>query len=82
MDRVEIVSIHQKFGKQCYESKANCSFISFKHQQWEKSNQHLANFIQTKTKPHIFYMPKKQTPETEKRLKETKDKYLSKFKNE
>ena len=53
--------------------------FSEQHQQWEKSNQYLANFIQTKTKPHLFYMPNKLTPETEKRLKETKDKYLSKL---
>ncbi|RWS04300.1 pinin-like protein [Dinothrombium tinctorium] len=45
------------------------------HQEWEKSHQFLGGFIQTKTKPHIFYMPIKHLPETEKRLKETKDKY-------
>lgn len=45
------------------------------HQDWERSHQHLGNFIQTKTKPHIFYLPAKHYPESEKRLQETKDKY-------
>ncbi|CAG2115008.1 unnamed protein product [Medioppia subpectinata] len=45
------------------------------HQEWERSHQHLSNYIQTKTKPNLFYLPTKHTPETEKRLQETKDKY-------
>jgi len=45
------------------------------HQEWERSHQHLSNYIQTKTKPNLFYLPAKHTPETEKRLQETKDKY-------
>ncbi|XP_054152947.1 pinin-like isoform X2 [Oppia nitens] len=45
------------------------------HREWERSHQHLSNYIQTKTKPNIFYLPAKQTPETEKRLQESKDKY-------
>lgn len=45
------------------------------HEQWEKSQAPLSSFIQTKAKPCIFYLPKKMTPESEKRLKDTKDKY-------
>lgn len=44
-------------------------------EQWEKSQAPLSSFIQTKCKPCLFYLPKKMTPETEKRLKDTKDKY-------
>lgn len=44
------------------------------HEHWEKTQQPLSSFIQTKSKPCIFYLPKKMTPETEKRLKDTKDK--------
>lgn len=82
MERVEIVSLRLCFPifKQLHTKFANrLHSLEQQHQQWEKSNQHLANFIQTKTKPHIFYLPNKLTPETEKRLKETRDKYLSKF---
>lgn len=42
---------------------------------WEKSQAPLSSFIQTKAKPCIFYLPKKMTPESEKKLKDTKDKY-------
>lgn len=45
------------------------------HEQWEKSQAPLSAFIQTKAKPCIFYLPRKMTPESEKRLKDTKDKY-------
>jgi pinin len=45
------------------------------HQDWERSHQHLGSFIRTRTKPYIFYMPKKLTSETEKRLTETKETY-------
>lgn len=38
----------------------------------------MSHFIQTKTKPHIFYLPSKHTPESERRLQETKDKYRCK----
>lgn len=44
------------------------------HEHWERTQQPLSSFIQTKSKPCIFYLPKKLTPETEKRLKDTKDK--------
>lgn len=44
------------------------------HERWERTQQPLSSFIQTKCKPCIFYLPKKFTPETEKRLKDTRDK--------
>uniref|UniRef100_A0A1B6D1H6 Pinin n=1 Tax=Clastoptera arizonana TaxID=38151 RepID=A0A1B6D1H6_9HEMI len=37
-------------------------------EEWEKSNKHLLNFIQTKAKPHIFYLPKKHIKKTEEAL--------------
>ncbi|XP_053206056.1 pinin-like [Panonychus citri] len=63
------------------ESQAHLRRIELKmervqvHQDWEKSHKTLINFIQTKTKPHLFYMPKEHTDESEKRWKQTKDKY-------
>lgn len=42
---------------------------------WENSHKHLVNFIQTETKPKIFWMPKEHIPETEKQLKSTRDYY-------
>lgn len=53
--------------------------IFFQHQEWEKSYQHFGNYIQTKTKPQLFYLPAKHTPETEKKLQETKDKFRCKM---
>lgn len=35
---------------------------------WEATHRHLLNFIQTKTKPHVFYLPKKHNSKTEERL--------------
>uniref|UniRef100_A0A1B6IY81 Pinin n=1 Tax=Homalodisca liturata TaxID=320908 RepID=A0A1B6IY81_9HEMI len=35
---------------------------------WEASQKHLLNFIQTKAKPHIFFLPKKHSPKTEELL--------------
>lgn len=34
---------------------------------WEATHRHLLNFIQTKTKPHLFYLPKKHNTKTEER---------------
>lgn len=63
------------------ESQAHLRRIELKmervqvHQEWEKSHKTLVSFIQTKTKPHLFYLPKEHTTESEKRWKQTKDKY-------
>lgn len=40
---------------------------------WEHSHQHLCSYIQTQTRPKIFWLPKEHNSLTEKRLKETKD---------
>jgi len=45
------------------------------HQVWEKNQQLVSSFIQTKLKPCIFYMPRVMSPEMEKRQKDTRDKY-------
>lgn len=42
---------------------------------WEHSHQHLCSYIQTASKPKIFWLPKEHNSITEKRLKETKDYY-------
>ena len=45
------------------------NYFSCKQQDaWEATHRHLLNFIQTKTKPHIFYLPKKHNSKTEERL--------------
>ncbi|KAK3088328.1 hypothetical protein FSP39_017661 [Pinctada imbricata] len=41
------------------------------HDQWVEETNKLVNFIQTKAKPPIFYLPKTMTPELEKRLGDT-----------
>lgn len=40
---------------------------------WEKSHKHLGKYIQTETKPKLFWLPKEHNPETERRLKVTRD---------
>lgn len=42
---------------------------------WESSHRHMAAFIQTETRPKIFWLPKEHNPETEKQLRSTKDYY-------
>lgn len=39
---------------------------------WEESKKPLRNFIKTKTKPHIYYVPKKLNSKAEEKLKESK----------
>lgn len=39
---------------------------------WEESKKPLANFIKTKTKPHIYYLPKKLNSKMEEQLKASK----------
>lgn len=46
---------------------------------WEESKKPLSNFIKTKTKPHIYYIPKKMNSKTEEKLKESKLEVESKF---
>ena len=41
------------------------------HDDWEGQTRKLMNFIRTKAKPHLFYLPKMHTPASEKRLEET-----------
>lgn len=40
---------------------------------WERSHKHLGKYIQTETKPKIFWLPKEHNKETERRLRGTKD---------
>lgn len=40
---------------------------------WENTNRHLCCYIQTESKPKLFWLPKTHNSHTEKRKKETKD---------
>ncbi|KAH7640050.1 pinin [Dermatophagoides farinae] len=62
----------KRLQMKCLEMKLQRAEI---HKKWEQSQQYLGNFIETKTKPNIFYMPTKHNAETMKRSQETKDKY-------
>lgn len=46
-----------------------------RHKNWESSHKHLASFIQTETRPKIFWLPKEHNESTEKLLKGTRDYY-------
>lgn len=42
---------------------------------WEDTKKPLANYIKTKTKPHIYYLPKKMDSKMEKKLKESQEEH-------
>ncbi|XP_065093995.1 pinin [Ochlerotatus camptorhynchus] len=42
---------------------------------WEETKKPLANYIKTKTKPHMFYLPKKMDSKMEKKLKECQEEH-------
>ncbi|KAJ9585684.1 hypothetical protein L9F63_002474, partial [Diploptera punctata] len=49
--------------------KIELKMLRIKEQdEWESKHRHLLNFIQTRTKPHIFYLPKTHNLKTEERL--------------
>jgi hypothetical protein len=43
-------------------------FYLLQQDEWEAKHRHLLNFIQTRSKPHIFYLPKTHNLKTEERL--------------
>lgn len=45
---------------------------------WEETKKPLANFIKTKTSPHIYFLPKKMDTKMEKKLKESQEEHKSK----
>lgn len=47
--------------------------ITERFKNWESTHRHLCSYIQTDTKPKIFWLPKELDSVTEKRLKETRD---------
>lgn len=42
---------------------------------WEQTKKPLGNFIKTKAKPHLFYLPKKMDGKMEKKLKECQEEH-------
>lgn len=44
-----------------------------RHKNWELSYKNLGRFIQTETKPKLFWIPKEHNDETQRRLKLTRD---------
>lgn len=46
---------------------------------WEESKKPLANFIRTKTKPYIYYLPKKLNSRMEEKLRQSKIEVESKW---
>ncbi|XP_013773668.1 pinin-like [Limulus polyphemus] len=55
----------------CLDQKMELARI---HDEWESRQRLLMKFIQTKTRPHIMYLPAKASPESEKRLRESQQK--------
>ncbi|XP_067012213.2 pinin [Anabrus simplex] len=55
--------------KQAEIKKIELKMLRIKEQdEWESKHRHLLNFIQTRAKPHIFYLPKIHNMKTEERL--------------
>ena len=45
--------------------------LSFQQEDWEKETKKLNNFLRTKAKPHIFFMPKIEFGDMDVKLRET-----------
>lgn len=50
-----------------------------RHENWTSSHKYLCNYIQTKTEPKIFWIPRSQIPATDSRLRETRDTHETKI---
>lgn len=48
-------------------------------EKWEKSQKDLANFILTKTRPHIYWLPKKMTEKATEKLNSSRKYHESKY---
>lgn len=49
------------------------------HNEWEEKQKPLMNFIQTKTKPHFYYLPKILNEQNKKLLESCKTNIESKY---
>lgn len=69
----EHVSTNRPFNCQIHLSSF-CFLFDFEQQEeWDKHSKELANFIFTKAKPRIFYLPKVHTAESLKKLEESRE---------
>lgn len=48
-------------------------------EQWEQSQRHLGNFILTKAKPHVYWLPKKLSEKAQEKLKSSQRYHESEF---
>lgn len=46
---------------------------------WEQSQRHLGNFILSKAKPHVYWLPKKMSDKAQERLKSSQRYHESEF---
>ncbi|GIY65316.1 hypothetical protein CDAR_105001 [Caerostris darwini] len=53
----------------CLEKKLEIAEL---HEAWERNQKLMLNYIKTKAGPRVFYLPANHTPESEKRLEESK----------
>ena len=53
-------------------SVVNSLGIYFQHEEWVTQTTTLMNFIRTKAKPYIFYLPKTHTEKSKKKLTQSK----------
>ena len=66
-ERIEL--FHDRRRKQQEIRRIELKILRVKEQdEWEARHRPLLNFIQTKAKPHVFYLPKIQNTKTEERL--------------
>ena len=49
------------------------------YEEWNVHDRQMSNYIQTKAKPPIFYLPGEHTPESEQLLKESREKIEGQF---
>nr|CAD7263810.1 unnamed protein product [Timema shepardi] len=73
-EKEELKKERQELFQERKRKQAEIKKIEFKmlrikeQEEWESKHRHLLNFIQTRAKPHIFYLPKVQNLKTEERL--------------
>nr|CAD7196557.1 unnamed protein product [Timema douglasi] len=73
-EKEELKKERQELFQERKRKQAEIKKIEFKmlrikeQEEWESKHRHLLNFIQTRAKPHIFYLPKVHNLKTEERL--------------
>jgi len=76
-DKIKLAQDKKKLEEEKIREKQNVEILEAKiqlakvYEQWKSNQLQFKNFIRTKTKPYVFYLPKELNANTEKLLNET-----------